>query len=86
MPVTILPEELVFSLLEGHENIIERDLERDRQHLAVLRCPQCRGSSITQEIDKQRPFIPSRTLPNWNARCTECQCLFSGGTGVIIEG
>ena len=86
MPVSLMSEDLVLKLLEGHENILARDVERDRQHLAAIRCPKCRSDSLVQEIDKQRPFTKDRTLPNWNARCLECRCLFSAGTWVIIEG
>lgn len=85
MKVSVLNEDETLALLSGHEDILKREIQREADHLKILSCPKCRSGEITKEIDVKRPF-GGNPLANWNARCGDCQCLFSPGTGIIIEG
>ena len=76
------PEE-VLAALEGYECTLPELYRPVDEHFERLRCPKC-GSRVEKVLDTQRPYRDREPIPNFNARCVTCGCLFTQA-GIIIS-
>ena len=74
----------VETALAGHKDALTALEEEELKFVGTLRCPECMANSVSRELDAQKPFSDS-PLPNFHARCNDCNCLFGPYSGLVIE-
>lgn len=77
-----LPPGAAHKLLEGYEDTLTEQVQREYDFVNKQLCPRC-GSNIIPEQDVRRMIKggPPRPL----ARCGECRCLFDPYSGILVE-
>lgn len=75
--------ETIRQLLEGQEDVLTPQIQKEQAYFRALPCPVCRNQATTSMIDGVNPFSPGATLPNRVLVCTRCSAEFDPYTGLI---
>jgi hypothetical protein len=78
-----MPKEVILKTLEGHENILSKAAEEQRQFFKRLSCPSC-GGEVMAIVNARQIFKKGELLPNCLARCRTCEIEFEPYTGIQI--
>ena len=85
MPFKTIDPEIMLKALEGHENILDKEVEAHEEYFRKLSCINC-GSNVTPFVDPSRLFRDGQNLPNYLARCETCKCEFEPYTKIEVKG
>jgi hypothetical protein len=85
MALREMDPELVWKLLEGHQDAIKPEVEKEQAFFRHVMCPQCRSYNHEQFINPRSPFLPGAVLTNKLLRCQECKTEFDPYTGLVLK-
>jgi hypothetical protein len=71
--------------LEGHENVIEKEMRKVTEYFSNLSCLYC-GGSCRAITNSKKIFEPGEILPNFLAECNDCGCQFTPYTKIEVKG
>jgi RNase P subunit RPR2 len=83
MLLKTMPREVVLKALEGHENILEKAAEEQRQFFKRLACPEC-GGEVMAIVNAKQIFKKDSLLPNCLAKCRACGVEFEPYTRIQV--
>jgi hypothetical protein len=78
-----MPREDVLKALEGHENVLDKAAEEQRQFFKRLSCPSC-GGDVMAIVNSRQIFKKDSLLPNCLAKCRTCGVEFEPYTGIQV--
>lgn len=79
----MMNESDIRSALEGQENILEKEAKENERFFKSLTCPSC-GAGVLPIIDARKPFKEGQILPNYLAKCRQCEAEFEPYTKIQI--
>lgn len=69
-------------MIEGHEDVLSEQVQRELDFVNQQSCPRCCGNVIPEhDVRRMIKGGPPRPL----ARCGECECLFDPYSGLLLE-
>ena len=85
------------TLLDGHEDVIAKELEEEKTLFDNLRCPICYEGGCEKLVDAPKvvpgpngepvvavsPFVSGKNLPQGYAHCIHCGTDFDPRSGII---
>jgi hypothetical protein len=77
--------EVVWTLLEGHKDILTPMTKKEELFFKHMTCPTCKSSSLQAFINASSPFSAQSPLPNRLLRCLSCQTEFDPNSGIITK-
>ena len=75
--------ELVWKLLEGHENLLMPEVEKEQAFFRHVTCPNCNSVQHEVLLDSKNPFTVGSPLPNKILKCLTCNTEFEPYTRFI---
>jgi len=75
----------VLGLLEGHENVLQKEIQSHEAYFESLQCPYCRGS-CRSFVSPERLFEANSMLPKYLAECNDCGHQFEPYTKIELRG
>jgi hypothetical protein len=85
MALREMDPELVWKLLEGHEDGLKPESDKEQAFFRHVMCPSCHSYTHEQFVNPKRPFSPGAVLVNKLLRCTECKTEFDPHSGLITK-
>jgi len=85
------------ALIEGHEDVITREVEEEKVIFENLKCPICYQGGCEKRLDPPKivigprgepvvaasPFVSGKALPQGFAHCIHCSTDFDPRSGII---
>lgn len=92
-----MDQNLARALIEGHTDVIAKEVEEEKEVYANTRCPICFEGGCEKRLLESRiavaedgspvvmasPFVQGRALPQGYAHCIHCGTDFDPRTGII---
>ena len=78
------PEE-VWKQLEGHENIVSKEMKSLMDYFEKLLCQHCKGS-CRPILRNESLFKEGSILPDYLAECNDCGTVFTPYTRIELSG
>lgn len=77
--------EVVQKLLEGHENVIEPEISKEKAFLDSVPCPMCHEFHCEPRVNSKRPFVKGQSLSNKLLLCLNCSTEFDPHSRIILK-
>ncbi len=77
--------DIVHKLLEGQENVIAPEIEKEKAFLNSVPCPMCHQFRCEPRVNAKTPFVRGQLLSNKLLECLSCGTEFEPHSRIILK-
>jgi len=79
-----MKKEDILKALEGHKDVLSEAKKQNDLFFSKLSCISC-GGDVIPFVNPRKLFKENEILPNFLARCKQCNCEFEPYTGIQLN-